>query len=257
MRRLVLCSVPILATLALPGKMALAADPSTNAAAKEKEKSTDDDPVDDTVNAVDGIAACAALVEKNSRDMQTWEKTQSPTPYKYPERETFLDAPWFPLFRGVSNSGAALIAATLIPNLHAVLRGANPAAGFSWPWSIPVGPAFWCTRKKGTFDVIQYRPFRILIEPGFYAENPIAFWIRPGARFMWHPTSWFVGVGGGLGSLVEMTGNEPFRASISPEVVLALGRCCNPGYFSLALRHDFFFEGKTQLTSASVGFTYF
>jgi hypothetical protein len=225
---------------------------SSDSDAKEK----DDEPADDTLNAYEGIGACDALVEKNVHDMRIWEKTQPPTPYKYPERETFLDAPWTPLFNGVSYSGA-LVAATLIPNLSAVLRGPNPAAGVSWPWSIPVGPAFWCTRKKGSFDVIKYRPIRLLLEPGFFAENPVAFWVRPGARFMWHPTSWFFGVGGGIGSLIEMTGNEPFRASISPEIVVALGRCCNPGYFSLALRHEFFFAGQTQITSASVGFTYF
>jgi len=238
------------------GAVSSSVSPSSEAKDKSDATSEDDEPVDDTLDAVEGVAACRAYEEKNAHDLAIWEKTQPPTPYKYAERKTFLDAPWSPLFDGISYSGA-LIAATLIPNVQAVFRGATPEVGFSFPWSLPIGPALWCTRKKGSFDVITYRPLRILLEPGFFAEQPIAFWIRPAARFMWHPTSWFLGVGGGLGTLVEMTGNEPFRASISPEITVALGRCCNPGYFSLALRHDFFLEGKTQLTSASVGFTYF
>ncbi|MEO8876141.1 MAG: hypothetical protein ABI461_11185, partial [Polyangiaceae bacterium] len=241
---------------AAPASTPSASDSSAKSKDDSNGKSEDDEPVDDTLDAVEGISECNAYEEKNAHDLAIWEKTQPPTPYKYPERRTFLDAPWMPLFDGISYSGA-LLAATLVPNVHAVLRGVNPEAGFSFPWAIPLGPALWCTRKKGSFDVIKYRPIRILVEPGFFAEQPIVFWVRPAARFMWHPTSWFFGVGGGIGSLLEMTGKEPFRASVSPEISVALGRCCNPGYFSLSLRHDFFVEGKTQLTSASVGFTYF
>jgi hypothetical protein len=44
-----------------------------------------------------------------------------------------------------------------------------------------------------------------------------------------------VGVGGGLGSTVEIAGNrEPFRPSLSPEALMQFGHCCDAGYFTLA-----------------------
>ncbi|MGH7285312.1 MAG: hypothetical protein ACRELY_27635 [Polyangiaceae bacterium] len=211
---------------------------------------------DDTLDTIEGIHECEAFELKNAHDMQIWEKTQPATPYKYPERKTFLDAPWTPITKLDGDSGMLLIA-TLAPHLNAMIRDATPAVGFSWPWELPVGPAFWCTRKKGTYDLFKYRPVRIVLEPGIYAEQPVTFFVRPGARFMWHPTSWYFGAGLGAGSTLEIAGKEPFRASLSPEAIVTFGRCCNPGYFTIAVRHDFFFAGKTQTTTASLGFNYF
>jgi hypothetical protein len=106
--------------------------------------------------------------------------------------------------------------------------------------------------------VKQHRGVRLLVEPGFVVgEKSVAVFVRPGARFLYHPSSWFVGIGGGLGSMFELTGREPARASLSPELLIRLGGCCEPGYVTLAFRREIFFAGKTQLWFANVGFTYF
>ena len=211
---------------------------------------------DDTLDTIEGITECEAFDRKNAHDMQIWEKTQPAVPYQYPARKTFLDAPWTPITRVDADSGTLLLA-TFAPHINAVIRNATPAVGFSWPWELPIGPAFWCTRKKGTYDLFKYRPVRFVLEPGFYAEKPVTFFVRPGARFMWHPTAWYFGAGLGAGSTLEIVGAEPFRASLSPEAIVTFGRCCNPGYFTIALRHDFYFAGKTQTTTATLGFNYF
>ena len=211
---------------------------------------------DDTLDTIEGITECEAFDRKNAHDMEIWEKTQPPVPYRYPARKTFLDAPWTPITRVDADSGMLLLA-TFAPHLNAMVRNATPAIGFSWPWELPIGPAFWCTRKKGSYDLFKYRPVRFVLEPGLYAEKPVTFFVRPGARFMWHPTSWYFGAGLGAGSTLEIVGAEPFRASLSPEAIVTFGRCCNPGYFTIALRHDFYFAGKTQTTTATLGFNYF
>lgn len=239
------------------------AEKSDDGDKKDAEKPASPGPIpgkvegaDEDLDTVEGIGNCDTFVEKNAHDMQIWEKTQPPVPYKYQERKTFLDAPWTPITKLDADSGMLLLA-TLAPHINAMVRSATPAIGFSWPWEIPVGPAFWCTRKKGSYDVFKYRPVRLVVEPGLYAEQPVTFWVRPGARFLWHPTAWYFGAGLGAGSTLEIVGKEPFRASLSPEAVVTFGRCCNPGYFTLAVRHDFFFAGRTQTTTASVGFNYF
>ncbi|HEX7663631.1 MAG TPA: hypothetical protein VF407_03930, partial [Polyangiaceae bacterium] len=211
---------------------------------------------DDTLDTYEGVGACSAFEEKNLHDMHVWEKTQPAVPYTYPEKKTVLGASWAPLAHLDGDTGQLLIA-TFVPHLDALLRGANPAIGFSWPWQFPIGPAAFCTRQKGTYDLRKYKPFRLLIEPGIYAEKAVGFWVRPGARFLWHPTSWYFGAGLGAGSTIEIAGAEPVRASLSPEAIVTFGRCCNPGYFTLAARHDFFFAGKTQTTVVSFGYTYF
>ncbi len=237
------------------------AEPSKDAAGEgDKDKGPSPDGkvegADDTLDTYEGVGSCSAFEDKNQHDMHVWEKSQPPVPYKYEERKTFLGAPWSPLTQLDSDSGQLLLA-TFVPHLDALLRGANPAIGFSWPWSIPIGPAAWCTRQKGSYDIRKYKPLRLLVEPGFYAEKPVTFWVRPGARFMWHPTEWYFGIGAGMGSTIELVGKEPLRASLSPEIIATLGRCCNPGYFTLAARHDFFLEGKTQTTVVTFGYTYF
>ncbi|MEO6573377.1 MAG: hypothetical protein ABIP89_06040, partial [Polyangiaceae bacterium] len=107
--------------------------------------------------------------------------------------------------------------------------------------------------------ISKYKPLRLMFEPGIdFGQQAIVVSVRPGVRYIYHPTDWPAGLGGGLGTMIELTGKEPVpRPSISPEAVVQLGRCCEPGYFMIAIRHEFFFAGKNDLWSASVGFTYF
>ena len=187
-----------------------------------------------------------------------WATSQPATPYKYARQGRVLDAPWVELGRGFGSSLGVLLA-TLVPNVGVLTRGSLPEFLVSWPWSVTFGPALSCSRTRGKFDVDAFRPHRAMLEPSFaIAQNTTTFAVRPGYRFLVHPASWFLGVGGGLGSTLELAGSEPVRPSISPEAVVQLGSCCAPGYVTIALRGDFFFAGERRVAaSLSFGVTYF
>ncbi len=216
-----------------------------------------DEPAD-TLEAVDGSAACDALELKNDKERKIYSSLQPPTPYVHPQPEQVLGAPWVEL-GGAAKDSVGLLAATLLPHVGPVLRGPTPETGLSWPWQFPIGRPSACSRRSGSYQISKYKPLRLMFEPGIdFGQQAIVVSVRPGVRYIYHPTEWPAGLGGGLGTMIELTGKEPVpRASFSPEVVVQLGRCCEPGYFLLAIRHDFFFAGKNDLWVASVGFTYF
>jgi hypothetical protein len=211
------------------------------------------------VDTADGPKACREFAARNERELEEWQKQQPPVPYEYPRDETLLHAPWPGLLSPIG-SRAALILATILPHAGAQLRGDTPAAVVSWPWSLPLGPVFTCSRKQGTFTVDEHRAHRAVLEPGFVSSTRgVGLFVRPGYRFLHHPSEWVVGVGGGLGTTVEVAGNrEPFRPSISPEALLRFGNCCEPSYFTLAFRYDHFFAGEvTDTLTATLGYVYF
>jgi hypothetical protein len=211
------------------------------------------------LDAADGVPECHSFHAKNERELTAWEKDQPKTPYVYPRERTVLGAPWTGLFEGFRGT-VALLAATAVPHVGAQMRGDEPAAFVSWPWSIPFGPASTCTRPQGSFKVDDQRTHRALVEPGFASSTRgLGVFVRPGYRFLLHPSDWVVGVGGGVGSTIEIAGQrEPFRASVSPEVLFHFGHCCEPGYFVLAFRYDRFFGGGVKnVLGGSLGFTYF
>lgn len=211
------------------------------------------------VEAADGTPACAKFLERNTRELAEWEKDQPKSPYKHPREKLVLGAPWSPLFSGLGST-VGLLAATVIPHVGAQLRKDEPAAYVGWPWQVPLGSASTCTRARGSFSVATHRTHRVMLEPGFVSSNRgLGVFTRPGYRFLLHPSDWVVGVGGGLGSTVEIAGNrEPFRFSVSPEVLAHFGHCCEPGYFTLSFRYDHFFGGQIRdVFGGSLGFTYF
>lgn len=211
------------------------------------------------VDYADGMPACRAFRERNARELEAWEKEQPKTPYRYPRERSLGGAPWPALWDGLGSS-IGVLAATAIPHVGAQLRGGEPAAYIAWPWSLPIGPPSTCGRTRGSFTLKELKTHRLLVEPGFVSSNRgLGVFTRPGYRFLLHPSDWVVGVGGGLGSTVEIAGNsEPFRFSVSPEVLAHFGHCCEPGYFTLALRYDRFFGGEIRdVFGGSLGFTYF
>lgn len=226
---------------------ALLAPPARARAEKEKHEKQD------------GPTACRALDAKNTKERRAYEKEQPAEPYKYPAPRTILDAPWGEFFAGVGGSYDVLLA-TLIPHAGAQLRGASPASVASWPWSLSFGPPYACSRKEDTFDMRFFRVHRLLIEPGVVAgDRGVGFFTRPGYRFLYHPSDWVLGVGGGFGTTIEIAGNrEPFRASLSPEAVVQFGNCCEHGFFTLAIRYDHYFAGRNlDIVGASLGFVYY
>lgn len=207
----------------------------------------------------DGPTSCKQFIEKNERELAAWEKQQPAVPYEYPRRDLLLDAPWGPLLSGLGTSAGVLLA-SVIPHLGAQLRAQTPAFVVSWPWAIPIGAPATCSRKRGKFVVDTHRPHRVLLEPGIVASNRgVGVFVRPGYRYIHHPSDWVVGVGGGLGSTIEIAGNrEPFRVGGGPEAVLHFGHCCEPSYFTFAVRYDRFFTGNVlDLVTGTLGYTFF
>ena len=208
----------------------------------------------------DGVKACEDFDAKNERELATWSKAQPPIPYRYPRDDNVLGAPWGPVTSGLG-SAAELLLASSLPHFGAQLRGQDPAAVVTWPWSVPIGPGFTCSRKQGTFSVRQFRSNRLLLEPGIVSSTRgTGAYVRPGYRFLYHPSEWVVGLGGGLGSTIELVGNrEPSgRPSLSPEVVIQFGHCCESSYFTLTFRYDHYFAGDaTNIIGGALGYTFF
>jgi len=202
-----------------------------------------------------GFGDCAALDARNARELAMWTATQPPRPWTYASRETLLDAPWVELLRATGHT-AGLLLVTVVPHVGVAFRSKTPELLLTWPLSVPFGPALSCSRRVGSFDVDKFRPNRILLEPSLWVADRTTFSLRPGYRFMVHPGEWFFGLGGGVGSTIEIArplGASP-RASLSPEAVVQLGSCCAPGYVTLAVRGDFFFDGPTTPATFSVSF---
>lgn len=207
----------------------------------------------------DGPTACAEFDAKNERELAEWSKSQPATPYAYPREDYVLNAPWGKLLSSIG-SQTELLLASIIPHAGAQLRKDEPAAVVSWPWSIPFFGATTCSRKRGSFTVNKFRSHRFLLEPGVSSSNRgVGVFVRPGYRFLYHPSDWVVGAGGGLGSTIELSGNrEPLRPSLSPEAVLQFGHCCESSYFTLAFRYDHYFGGGiTEIFWGSLGYTFF
>ncbi len=214
---------------------------------------------DAVLDYADGPEACRAFASRNERELAAWSKTQPPIPYAYPQDDNVLGAPWGKLTSGVSAT-YDLMLASLLPHFGAQLRADSPALVVSWPWQVPLGPAFTCSRRRGSFTMRDFRSHRLLVEPGIIAgQRGVGVFVRPAYRFLYHPSDWVVGAGGGVGSTFELTGNrEPPRPSLSPEAVIQFGHCCEASYFTLAMRFDRFFAGENRsILWGSLGFTFF
>ncbi len=210
--------------------------------------------------SVSGVGACRELSAKNEREMEAFSRAQPPTPYKYYRPDTLFTAPWGQFFDWFGGN-VDLVAATFVPHVGVQVRGGELASMASWPWTIPFGPAYSCSRRIGTYDLYGHKAHRFMIEPGADAAPNVGagFFTRYGYRLLLHPVEWVIGVGGGIGSTIEWVGHKtPLRASVSPEVVLHFGHCCDRGYFTLTARPEFFFEGRDKtLFVVSLGYTFF
>lgn len=219
--------------------------------------------------AVTGFPECAELEAKNKAELAMWVAAQPTKPFVYQNSETVLDAPWVELGRAFGHT-AAILVATAVPHMGVGFRSSQPEFVISWPLSVSLGPAMSCSRKDGTFDIDKSRPNRLVLEPAIWAADAgTTFSLRPGYRFLWHPTGFllgFAGFGAGIGTTLELArprvvppGNKEPRASLSPEIVIQLGTCCSPGYVTLTTRFDFFFDGPATPVafSTTMGFTYF
>jgi hypothetical protein len=214
---------------------------------------------EDKTEYADGPAACRAFHAKNDTELAAWSKTQPAVPYAYPQDDNILGAPWGPLTSGIAAT-ADLLLASIFPHVGAQLRAEAPVIVIAWPWSIPFGPAYTCSRHLGSFTVRDYRFHRALVEPSVIAgQRGAGFLTRFGYRFLYHPSDWVVGAGGGLGSTLDLAvRDEPARASLSPEAVLQFGHCCDASYFIFAVRYDRYFAGSSlNIIGGTLGYTFF
>lgn len=214
---------------------------------------------EDKIEYADGPAACRAFHAKNEAELAAWSKTQPAVPYEYPRDDNVLGAPWGPLTSGVGET-ADLLLASLVPHIGAELRADAPVVVVAWPWSIPFGPAYTCSRHLGTFTVRDYRFHRAIVEPAVISgQRGTGFTSRLGYRFLYHPSDWVVGAGAGLGSTLDVAvRGEPFRAALSPELVLQFGHCCDASYFILSVRYDRYFTGGSlNVIGGTLGYTFF
>ncbi len=206
----------------------------------------------------DGTTDVKSLETRNKRELASWVASRPPEPYVYPERDLTLGAAWGPLFDAFDKGSGALVASTLIPHFGVTILGGTPQATLAWPWSFPLGPKLSATRDYRKFDVYVYRPFRLIFEPILVVGDEIRFALRPGIRFLHHPSTWPVGIGAGVGANLTLAAKGGSAIAVSPEAVVQIGRCCRPSYITLAIRPDIFVTGETSFVfSTHVGFTYF
>jgi len=150
------------------------------------------------IDYADGPSACREFHAKNDRELETWQKQQPAVPYKYPQEKEVLGAPWGGVLESIGSQWE-LVLATIIPHFGAQLRSDSPAAIISWPLSIPIGPAYTCSRTQGSFTVKNHKAHRAMLEPGIVSSNRgVGAFLRPGYRFIYQPSDWVVGPGGGL-----------------------------------------------------------
>jgi hypothetical protein len=223
-------------------------------------KAAESRPADD-LSYGDGVAACKMMNQTADKEVSAFRASQPPQPIPDPRPDTVLGAPgWAEAFKGFGNVPLELWLATILPHAGVTLRNEAPAFVLAWPWSFPIGPTMTCSRHQGALFVSGHTPLRLMLEPGMmYGDRLFVFFLRPGARFVYQHSDWVVGLGGGLGSTIDIVSRqEGFRASVSPEVVLRLGKCCDPNYFMLAGRLDVYFAGNQRVQPmVHLGFTYF
>jgi hypothetical protein len=174
------------------------------------------------------------------------------------EESLLADTPMTTSWR---NFGYGLLA-TLAPDLGLRMGSGPPLVRFqlSWPWTLPFGPPMSITRSSDECDqrLYELKPLRLLFEPGIVFTSTTTLYARPGLRFVFHPAGWSAGVGAGIATTIEALGPWGVRASVSPEMLVHWGRCCEPGFLSLSLRYDRFFAGEElNAVTTSVGFSFF
>lgn len=235
--------------LALASLLALTASARGASAADEPE-----------LESADSIKECNELADRNETELRKWEKEQPAVPYEHRREKLVLGAPWGRFFEGIGD-GSKVVLATVLPHMGMQLREPGPQIMLAWPWSVvPFGPRVGCTRERGKFEVRHFRNHRLMVEPAvLLGDRRPDFFVRPGYRFVFHPTDWVAGVGGGIGTTADVVmKGEPMRMSVSPEVVVQFGHCCEPGFVTVAVRYDHYFAGNFRDTfSVSAGYTFF
>ncbi len=147
--------------------------------------------------------------------------------------------------------------AAVVPSVGIELDRAHdgPALALAWSASVPFGPVTACRSGRHSRDLYRLRALRAVLEGGVVLRSSAWPYLRPGLRGIWHRSAWPLGIGAGLGTTLALMPDAHGAASVSPELLLHYGRCCDPGYLLLALRADMFFPRRYP-TSALASLTF-
>ena len=152
----------------------------------------------------------------------------------------------------------------VVPDAGFAYDVTTPAAWaqISWPLDFAFAPETGRTvypRKCGKDVVYKSKASRLLLEPmiriGAVNDKVAArFHLRPGYRFLFRTPRSRIAFGAGLGSTLDFAGG--FQPSISPELVVSYGKCCEPSYLTLAARFEHYFSPSRNSASLQVGWTF-
>jgi hypothetical protein len=158
--------------------------------------------------------------------------------------------------------GLFAVYSAVLPDLGAAYDGSEFAFALSWSFVLPFGPETGpLVRVRWHCAPDEYahrlRPNRLHLEAGFVFATPTTYFARPGYSWVWHAKGASFGAGLGLGSTLAWSDAAGFRPSLSPELGLRYGECCDPGYWVLTLRYDRYFAGEHRNTAlVKLGFDY-
>lgn len=122
----------------------------------------------------------------------------------------------------------------------------------SWPISVPFGPPTSIVvhpqrRCERVPRRDEHRAHRFAIDPGLAFPSRTTAFVRGGYRYVHHAPRAGVGIGGGVGSTVEVFAPEATpRPSLGAEAILHVGECCRAGYVNVLARYDRFFAGPSR-----------
>ena len=144
--------------------------------------------------------------------------------------------------------------------------GDGPRALIEWPIQIPLATAPQHTRTAA------FTNHRVVVSAGMRVglthrtiavpDDPQQAWVtfiaRVGYRFVWHPHGRAFGILAGLGTALETW--PLVRPSVSPEIGLHLGACCDEAtaIVTVTVRFDAYFWGDSALRgSALIGWAFY
>jgi hypothetical protein len=133
------------------------------------------------------------------------------------------------------------------PALGLRVGGSNAKLTFALPWSIQFGPLL--GDHWGEYGV---RPYRAVLELGLAQsrgeipadQHRTAYYFRGGLRRVWSSGGLW-GFGAGAGFTQSLSTN--ISSALSPEALLVLGHCCDPGFLIVSARYEYSFSAPGEL----------
>jgi hypothetical protein len=133
-----------------------------------------------------------------------------------------------------------LLTDALLPDVGAQFDASGLSPVLAWPWVVPVGSEVGRRHRRHRCytEVIRgIAPHRLVPELGVHFADDTSYWVRSGYGLVFHPQPSRVGLSLGLGPTLHF-GGDTTLGSISPEVGIRYGACCEPLYSTLVARYE-------------------